>query len=248
MRLAHMRAEDDLSALAKQVLNGRDSGDNTLIAGDNAVFKRHIEVAADNAQAWAEIYVPGIGWQPKDMTPGVIGTYEEVGPGGERIEAAQTDDSVTAESLPEYTEPTLPAAETAGSARSWEQILALALYALLTVALGAVLAVLGSHVCWALGLDPFHRRTRRQRLIGVFQALYARACNLGLPKDTDSQSEKFAAFCETELARRDAEAAGLLRPAVERLYRSSFGGEPVSQTDIQTMRRLLTTLWKRPKK
>ena len=205
-------------------------------------------VQSDNAQAWAEIYVPGIGWQPKDMTPGVIGTYEEVGPGGERIEAAQTDDSVTAESLPEYTEPTLPPAETAGSARSWEQILALALYALLTAALGAVLAVLGSRVCRALGLDPFHRRTRRQRLIGVFQALYARACNLGLPKDTDSQSEKFAAFCETELTRRDAEAAGLLRPAVERLYRSSFGGEPVSQTDIQTMRRLLTTLWKRPKK
>lgn len=29
-----MGAEDDLSALAKQVLNGRDSGDDTLIAGE----------------------------------------------------------------------------------------------------------------------------------------------------------------------------------------------------------------------
>lgn len=124
----------------------------------------------------------------------------------------------------------------------------MALYALLTAALGTALAVLGSRACRALGFDPFHRRTRKQRLIGVFQTLYARACNLGLPKDTDSQSEEFAAFCDTELARRDAEAACLLRPAVERLYQSSFGGKPVSQTDIHTMRRLLMTLWKRPKK
>ena len=57
MRFAHMGAEDDLSALAKQVLNGRDSGDDTLIAGDNAVLKRYVEIAADKHALTGYIYV-----------------------------------------------------------------------------------------------------------------------------------------------------------------------------------------------
>lgn len=198
-------------------------------------------VQGDNAQAWAEIYVPGLGWQPKDMTPGVIGTFAEVGPGGERIEGA-VEGSAAAE---ETTEAPPEPAETPGKAIrdvSLEQLVMYLAYAALAVGL----AFFGRFVCRAMGYDPFHRRTRQQRLLGVFQALYARAVRLGLPKEADSQSEVFLSFCETELARRDGEAAHLFRPAVEKLYRSSFGGWPMSREDIRTMRRLLIALWKRP--
>ena len=212
-------------------------------------------VQGDNAQAWAEIYVPGIGWTPKDMTPGVIGTLAEVGPGGEKIETAVGDGSQAEEGNLSPEEATdearngKPRAAGSGGlpikAYSVEQVILVLLFLALTLLIVAGFWLSGRTVCRAFGYDPFHRYTQRQRLIFAFQALCRRMRRLGLPQGADSQSEAFLSFCETELNRRSPEAGSQLRPVVEKLYRSCYGGEPVSRGDIAAMRRLLVASYKR---
>ena len=205
----------------------------------------------DNAQAWAEIYVPGIGWMPEDLTPGVIGTYEQVGPGSEKIEVISGSSGQTEPGPSQTEQPTGGGNETSKVGRfrikldSVEQVIRVFLYFLLAVLPAVGILVLGRRVCRALGWDPFHRYSQQTRLIFVFQALYARMRRLGLPEDADSQSEAFRSFCETELSKRCPEAICLLEPAVDKLYRSCFGGEPVRTGDISAMRRILLASYKR---
>ena len=209
-------------------------------------------VQGDDAQAWAEIYVPGIGWMPKDMTPGVIGTYEEVGPGGEKIEViADAGERETEAGLHSEEPQTDGASENIKSGQlqikldSVEQIITVLMYSLLVILFSAGMILFGRSVCRALGHDPLHRHSRQQCMIFVFQALYIRMRRLGLPQDANSQSEEFLLFSETELGRRCPEVASLLRPAVDKLYRSCFGGEPVLQSDISVMRRILLASYQR---
>lgn len=143
-----------------------------------------VTVQGDNAQAWAEVYIPGIGWMPKDMTPGVIGTYEEVGPGGETIEAFVDNGSQTQAEDNLSTEETLANGNDADTCRSGSGGLHIQAYSveqIITVLMCFVLAILtvaglgfsGRYFCRAFGYDPFHRYSRQQRLIFVFQALYS---------------------------------------------------------------------------
>ena len=46
LRLAQMRAEDQLTAVGDDLLDGRQSGCDTVIVGDNAVLERNVEVTA----------------------------------------------------------------------------------------------------------------------------------------------------------------------------------------------------------
>ena len=128
---------------------------------------------------------------------------------------------------------------------SVEQIIIVLMYLVLAILTAAGLGFFGRYFCMAFGYDPFHRYSRQQRLIFVFQALYSRMRWLGLPRNANSQSEEFLSFCETELSRRCPEAADLLRPTVEKLYRSCFGAEPASQGDISAMRSILLASYKR---
>ena len=199
-------------------------------------------VQGDQAQAWAEIYVPGIGWMPRDMTPGVIGTYEEVGPGGEQIEVFADEGSQTDAGAQETQAggEDSPLPDSGGRhIREDSQIILVLLRCVSVILTVAGLAFAVRYFCRIFGYDPFHRYSRQQLLTFVFQALYSRMRRLGLPRSANSQSEEFLSFCETELNRRCPEAACLLRPAVEKLYRSCFGGEPASREDIAAMRRLL---------
>ena len=207
-------------------------------------------VQGDNAQAWAEIYVPGIGWTPKDMTPGVIGTYEEVGPGGERIGVYEEESSETETEADLSTEETSADSEDrdsliTGSGRlkikeyTVEEIITVLMYFVLGLLIVVGLGLSGRYFCRTFGYDPFHRYSREQCLVFIFQSFYIRMQKLGLPQNTDSQSEEFLLFCEAELNKRHPEVSDLLRPSVEKLYRSCFGGEPASQDDISAMRRIL---------
>ena len=207
-------------------------------------------VQGDNAQAWAEIYIPGIGWTPEDMTPGVIGTYEEVGPGGERIGVSGEESSETETEADTGTQEAAADSEDEDSLRSGfgglyfkqysvEEIITVLMYIGLGVLLVTGLICSGRFFCRTFGYDPFHRYSREQCLVFIFQSFYARMRRLGLPRNADSQSEAFLLFCEAELNRRCPEAVSLLRPSVEKLYRSCFGEKPVSKSDISVMRRIL---------
>ena len=208
-------------------------------------------VQGDNAQAFAEIYFPGMGWMPKDMTPGVIGTYEEVGPGGEKIEVYEDADSGKQEEQEEQKEKADPKDEADEKSRpsgfgrrliqnySVEQIIWAFIYLVSGILMAAGAAFTVRYFCRTFGYDPFHRYSRQQCLVFVFQALYFRMRRLGLPQSADSQSEEFLVFCEKELNRRCPKAAGMLRPAVEKLYRSCYGEESVSKEDIAEMRSIL---------
>jgi hypothetical protein len=44
--LAHVRAKNYLSALVKKVLDSRKRANDSLVRSNNAVLKRHVEVAA----------------------------------------------------------------------------------------------------------------------------------------------------------------------------------------------------------
>lgn len=210
-------------------------------------------VQGDNAQAWAEIYVPGIGWTPRDMTPGVIGTYEEVGPGGEKIEAfveGGAEEALPPEETPSEI-PDVPASESGGRTigeYGVEQIVKAigCLAAVLLPVSGFV--YLGWRLCRALGYVPLGSAARARRMVSVFQALYARMHRLGLPKGVSSQSEAFLTFCEGELRRRSPEAVCLVRPTVERLYQVCFGQSEATASDVSAMRRLLLASYhkKRP--
>jgi hypothetical protein len=47
VRLAHVRAEDNLCAVVKQVLDGGECLNNSLVRGDDTVLQRNVKVAAD---------------------------------------------------------------------------------------------------------------------------------------------------------------------------------------------------------
>ena len=61
LRLAQMAAQDDLSAVGNQLLDGRQCGVDAVIVGDNAVLHRDVEVAANQyALAGVVLIVNGL--------------------------------------------------------------------------------------------------------------------------------------------------------------------------------------------
>jgi len=206
-------------------------------------------VTADggSSQAWAEIYVNGIGWVPEDMTPGIVGTYDETGAGGELIEDnpvynKETDSVDTSE---DGNTDSMPAHMRNISVGQIVMYVGWILVILIVISLCMWLVV---RLCTDFGYTFAGRRDNRQRLIGVFRALYRRMCRCGLPFGTGSQDAEFLTFCENEIAMRDPERAYLVSDSVDRLYRVCYGGEDASEDDIRNMRILLRISYKRRKR
>lgn len=211
-------------------------------------------VQGDNSQAWAEIYMPGQGWTPQDMTPGVIGTLEEVGAGGILMEAPVDFTTLTDLETPQMNDgdapadgaaddPSLPEKQVQGRANDWRMLLYCAAAA--AGSLLMVILLLGlRRVNRALGLwGPADQR----RLLDVFQAVYRRAKQLKLPDDIDSQDDAFVSFISEQLRMRQSAAADEAAAAVNNLYRCIYRGVPVRPDDVRRMRRILLGLYRRRK-
>lgn len=206
-------------------------------------------VRGENSQAWVEIYKEKIGWMPEDMTPGVTGSYDEVGPGGELVEqsTAEVDDSETDAGDSGSRD---EASGTSAGIRniSMKQIVMVILFVIIVV---SFLTVIIAAVCWyftAFGYTFCGRRTHRQRLIGEFRTFYCRMRKLGLAENIDSQNEEFIEFCENELEMRSPDSAALVRPAVLRLYAVCYGKVQADDEDIAGMRELVKLSYKRRKR
>lgn len=213
-------------------------------------------VQGDNSQAWAEIYMPGLGWMPQDMTPGVIGTLEEVGVGGIPLEAPVDFATLTDLDAPPMTDDDVPALDTPddpgvsdepeqGTPIDWRQVLLIAVTAAGGLVLFTLLSLWFRRINRALGLiGPADRR----KLLGIFQAVYRRARRLKLPDDVDSQQEAFVDFITEQLRMRRATAADEAAAAVDGLYRCIYRGVPVLPEDVRRMRRVLKGLYRRRKR
>lgn len=211
----------------------------------------------DNAQAWAEVYASGIGWVPVDATPGMIGTLEEVGAGGERIRTYEYDREElreTAETETEAEQEKLTPRVLADRLTAWvnaklrtnftveEMIRLFAAFTLLLAAV--VLSILtGRRICRSFGLDPFRKRSAFERLALMFMAYYRVFERDGLPEEADSASEAFLEYVDGYLKRRktagDPEA---LRQARDDLYNACYGDVPVTEEMLGRMRRLARQL------
>lgn len=213
-------------------------------------------VQGDNSQAWAEIYVPGYGWQPKDMTPGVIGTYEEVGPGGEKIESviapardeAEPDIEETPADEPSERETEainelLVTIQHIGLERMIRIIAVSACALIITICMVLALRLMSIR----LGL-AFPGRSRQSRMLALFGTFYKRMKRLGLPDNIDSQSPLFTQYCEWELIRRGSQNAVELKAVVGNIYCARFGPGEFSEEDIKALRRLYFDSFRRVQK
>ena len=213
----------------------------------------------DNSQAFAEIYKKGIGWLPEDMTPGVIGTIEEVGPGGIPIEFAKDEDDgeetdkvndkkdpeISQEKLPDVRNPIIERL----SALTMGEIIAYLAGILAATALLVTAGIITAKLTHALGFSPILRKPKEERSLMVFQAIYRRLGRMGLEKEAGSDDEAFAQFYRKGLEKAGKPGvADAFEKAVDALYECCYGDVEAKEQDIVRLRKVLIEIYKVPKK
>lgn len=198
----------------------------------------------ENSQAWAEIYKDGIGWVPEDLTPGVMGTYDEVGPGGELIE----QNTATADE-PSNDEQSRTDEKDGSDNTSYNrnytvgQLIGYLLFIVSSIFVLTFFVLFIRKICLDLGYTFAGRRTCKQRLIGEFQAFYKKMLRFGLSDEIDSQDEKFALFCENYFMACRPDVASMVRPCIDRLYDICYGGDTATEKDVVDMRKLVAAVY-----
>lgn len=198
----------------------------------------------ENSQAWAEIYEDGIGWVPEDLTPGVMGTYDEVGPGGELIEqntaAAEEPSNDEQSGIDEKEE-----SDNGSYKRNYTvgQLIGYLLFIVPFIVVLIFFVLFIRKLCLDLGYTFAGRRSCKQRLIGEFQAFYKKMLRFGLSDEIDSQNEEFALFCENYFIARRPDVASMVRPCIDRLYDICYGGETATEKDVVDMRKLVAAVY-----
>ncbi|MDY5987400.1 MAG: transglutaminase-like domain-containing protein [Lachnoclostridium sp.] len=190
----------------------------------------------DNSHAWVEIYVDGEGWTPVEMTPGAVGTAEEVEYQGEEAvdEGTPKEEMADSEGKESLTESLCSTAEVIwsglmdGSLESVIQVLAVAIAALVLT----VFAVrFGRRYRRDYGLDK--KKSPEERIVDIFGAIYHFLVKKGLPSDVESSSDNF----HKEVRRiipslSEKEYERMMKLVME----SSYGPQKRTEKDVEYMR------------
>lgn len=152
----------------------------------------------DNSHAWTEIYVEGEGWTPVEMTPGALGTAEDVEYQGDRaVNQGTPEEEQKKDGSGDGADQKGDSAE---GKRAWTEWLDGSLESVVRLLAGILLtagALTGGIVFVrkrrkALGLD--RRLAPQKRIQDIFQAYYQRLVKDGMSPETGSSSEEFAAY------------------------------------------------------
>lgn len=194
----------------------------------------------DNSQAWAEIYVIGEGWTPVEMTPGAIGTAEEVEYVGDQMMVPEESPEPDTEALEDQKK------ESGGiSSVSWIKAYgkALLVLAVLLAAASVLLTVLLRIIFRyrrEYGLDG--RRSPKQRVLEIFRAYYRKMKKHGMPDQVESTSLEFSEWVKRlHPSLKEEEYARMM----ELVLQSCFGNAPITEGDVVWMRNVYKGLKRR---
>lgn len=178
---------------------------------------------SDDAHAWAEIYINGVGWMPVETTPGALGMVQDTPYLGNDL----TPEITAATEAAQQTDAYQPQ-ETVEKPGKW----VLPVMLILLVILAMVAAVI-----WQrrrirdLGLDRSVPAAQRVRFI--FAAYYRRLLWAGMPAAVESTSGEFAKWVE-KIDPELGEAA--LARMMTLVLESCFGQGKICEKDVEWIR------------
>lgn len=188
----------------------------------------------DNAHAWTEIYVEGEGWTPVEMTPGGLGTLEEVEYQGEPVPEQKS--SGNEQEAPEQEN---PEGEETGAEALWKAWLQGNLESVIHGFLALLL--IGGGTAGAAAFLKKRRKalgfgrklTPEERIRAIFQAYYQSLVKKGMSPEVESFSEDFA----EEVKRRnpsltEEEFSHMMRLVLE----SCYGFQEKKEEDVEYLR------------
>lgn len=193
----------------------------------------------DNSHAWVEIYVDGEGWTPVEMTPGALGTAEEVE--FQSDETSDEGDLKEEETKGNKVTDSVEKVQTA-AASLWKKLLdgslesVIHLFAVLTV-VGIVLPITVKRIRryrrdYGLG----RRKSENERIGDMFRAIYRELVKKGISPEIESTSEKFVQFA---VKRCPQVSEGEIRELVDIVLESSYGNRALTEQEVVEVRNLL---------
>lgn len=193
----------------------------------------------DNSHAWVEIYVEGEGWTPVEMTPGALGTAEEVEFQGEETE----NEGTPKEELPEEEEKDNFLGKVKNQAEEiWEKLMSGSLESIIhMLAVGIALAAT------VIGTVRYGRRYRRdhgfnkklpaqERIVDIFGAMYHLLVKKGMSPDVESFSHEFREEIRRRVPSISEEEYEQIRNLVQE---SCYGPQRRTEKDVEDMRAVL---------
>lgn len=192
----------------------------------------------DNAHAWVEIYVDGEGWTPVEMTPGAVGTAEEVEFQGEET----VKEGTPKEELPDKEEKETFAESVRNTAAAiWSRLMDGSLESVIhafAITIAAVaLAFLGIRFIRQYRLDRGldRKKSPEERIVDIFGAIYHLLVKKGMSPDIESFSDDFAEEVRRIVPAMSEKEYDQMKGLV---LESCFGDEKKTEKDVEYMRRM----------
>ncbi|MCM1087036.1 MAG: transglutaminase-like domain-containing protein [Muribaculaceae bacterium] len=189
---------------------------------------------SDNAHAWAEIYLEGIGWVPVECTPGNIGVLRNIELSKEEEEALQQEE----EQAEEQAEESLLEEEDEEEAPEEQPIYAKVRLYLGGFAIFSAIVILAI-LLWRKVLKGLDRhgygrgQSANDRLLSLFCLVHETLQKAGMPGEVRSTSPEFSRWLRKVLPDMTKKQA---REIVGMALASAYGKKKTREEDVQFMR------------